>query len=796
MNIIIHNLKVAVRNLMKYKLQTFISVVSIAIGIVTLSFAHSIMTRFRFPAIYDQPYSERAYNVSFKSVEEGNEKPIDIDIIRAVKRDGGPRCAERIAVPNSNVDNFYVEFHLTDSTVRRGNVTAQIIDPEYANYAGFRSAITGKKIKKLKPGEAIISEAFAKHIFHDANPIGAVQTYASDFHAMAVTIVDIYQNLSIYDLPLDNHSFYSCVTDSIENQAMFNDSYFYAFWINAVLKEGCKEQQLLREINERVKPLGLEATLSKTLNDDDLNINMAIRGLAYIICSLILLAAIIGFLRIQTQLFWLRRREISLRVVNGANRMQLFCLLITETAISICLSVITAVLLSFMLQDFFETEIIKVTYYIEFDIVNLWFYSLVIGGAVLALCCLIIWITLARICKSGQGLAASMRRSRNHLFRNVMLGIQIVISIIFVCGTFILGNGAEKILKSLNIPENDDFYKTCLLLKPPYASQPERLVDEIKRLPDLDRMIVHCSFYTPIKEIKENPDIEKLQKQAYFFAFYTTDTTIVSFLGMDVEWFNQDIDRNQCLLIGEELYRRFEEYGILGNNTLSVHVHSGNGMSYQPFPIAGIIKNVPYVDRCEALVVINPDEPNRPADGRVYLVPKAGRGKALARSVDETIERLEPECINKIVFNFREDTIPQSTIVEIARTGGWILGCVSMIICIMSIFSTIALDTRARKKEVAIRKVNGAKGKHIYRMFGRVYVVLIVVALFIAVPVCVMFNLLMETIVTEAVPGATLSPVVPIILGIVVVTLLILLIVGWQIHRVMQVNPSEIIAKE
>ncbi|MDE6011825.1 MAG: FtsX-like permease family protein, partial [Prevotella sp.] len=125
-----------------------------------------------------------------------------------------------------------------------------------------------------------------------------------------------------------------------------------------------------------------------------------------------------------------------------------------------------------------------------------------------------------------------------------------------------------------------------------------------------------------------------------------------------------------------------------------------------------------------------------------------------------------------------------------------ILGSISMIICIMSIFSTIALDTRARKKEVAIRKVNGAKGKDIYRMFGRVYVMLIVVALFIAVPVCVMFNQLIEIIVTEAVPGATLSPVVPIILGIAIVSLLILLIVGWQIHKVMQVNPSEIIAKE
>lgn len=66
MKMTFHNLKVAVRNLMKYKLQTIISVLSIAIGIVTLAFAHAAMSRLKLPCIYSQPYAERAYNVSLK----------------------------------------------------------------------------------------------------------------------------------------------------------------------------------------------------------------------------------------------------------------------------------------------------------------------------------------------------------------------------------------------------------------------------------------------------------------------------------------------------------------------------------------------------------------------------------------------------------------------------------------------------------------------------------------------------------------------------------------------------------
>ncbi len=48
---ILHNLKVALRNLMKYKLQTAISVLSIAIGIVTLAFAHAALSGATIPCL-------------------------------------------------------------------------------------------------------------------------------------------------------------------------------------------------------------------------------------------------------------------------------------------------------------------------------------------------------------------------------------------------------------------------------------------------------------------------------------------------------------------------------------------------------------------------------------------------------------------------------------------------------------------------------------------------------------------------------------------------------------------------
>ena len=212
-------------------------------------------------------------------------------------------------------------------------------------------------------------------------------------------------------------------------------------------------------------------------------------------------------------------------------------------------------------------------------------------------------------------------------------------------------------------------------------------------------------------------------------------------------------------------------------------------------PIGGILKSIPYDMKGEMLVAIAP-EWNSYHD-EYLLIPKSGKGKLLARSVDEAIMRIAPECMNKMIYNYRERTNIYPDLVDTLRVGGWILGSVCLILCAMSIFSCITLDTRARRKEIAIRKVNGAKSKDIYKLFGRVYALLLFLSLAVAIPVCVLINRWIEIYVNDTIPERIrLSPVVSIIFGSVIIILLVFSIVGWQIHRIMQVDSAKIIAKE
>ena len=210
-------------------------------------------------------------------------------------------------------------------------------------------------------------------------------------------------------------------------------------------------------------------------------------------------------------------------------------------------------------------------------------------------------------------------------------------------------------------------------------------------------------------------------------------------------------------------------------------------------PVAGTFGKIPYEGQGNLIVAIS--KRWEESQSGWMLIPKKGKGKSLARRVNETVERLEPEVINRMVFNYRDVNFAAGYD-ETLIAGCWILGCVSVIICIMGIFSTITLDTRTRRKEMAIRKVNGAKSMDIYLMIGKLYVWLVGLCLLIAVPLGVLINGKIESAFIENHPGASLSPVAPILSGCLTVILLIFAIVGWQIHRMMKTDPAKIIAKE
>jgi ABC-type antimicrobial peptide transport system permease subunit len=151
------------------------------------------------------------------------------------------------------------------------------------------------------------------------------------------------------------------------------------------------------------------------------------------------------------------------------------------------------------------------------------------------------------------------------------------------------------------------------------------------------------------------------------------------------------------------------------------------------------------------------------------------------------------------VTNLRDALDDEIFFIEIMRDASWILSSICLVICLMGIWSTIALDTRSRQKEVALRKVHGAKRGDIALLFGRLYLWLIGIATLVSTPLIILFNTLLKDWARgNFVHGMAerLSPTLPILASLALTALIILLIVGYHLHQVLQVKPAEMIAKE
>lgn len=796
MNMLLHNLKVALRNILKYKVQTLGSILSLAIGMVTLATVHSFLQNFRMASINHEPYYDRVYNLRFDSIQKRQSDHsirINGDIVRAVKANGGPRCIEQGPyAPNGMLTGGWAEFTLNGKTKRKMPLDAVPLDRHYPNFVGIRSAITGEKIKVLGPHDAIINEKQAKQIFGDKNPVGASIRLSKDYGNYQLRLVDVYQDLSLTE---QNSSalFYS--PWELEDMDL-NQFYAVAFYV--VLKEGCTPQQLKAEVNSRLKPLGLKVRTEKLkdrLNEEYSTVAIA-RSITYLIGSLILLAAIIGFLRMQTQLFWMRRREISLRITNGATRLQLFSMFATEVVVIVLVAYLVAVLMGSWICDYLaRPQFAEITSELG-TISHLYLYSLVIGLVVMMLCLAIIWIVLSRICKRTQALESGMRRSHNHWFRNTMLGVQVMISMFFLGVTFCLLCWVGKMADFNHIPDDERAYKQSLFLQTNAAENVQRLRDKLIHLPQVERWIPYSWGFWKVNELAENEEFSKTVWQGdpyvshgnvtnYCFRI-TSDTSYLDFFKIKVNW-KPKANRKKCILVNEELYKYMRQYHVAPNDILTVDEMD----SYQ---IAGTFQSIPYEGSMKtdiySFIIIDPKE----AYGATHyiLVAKPGEYKEMQIAVDRMIQKLEPAVVKPMSSNLRDYMARSMFALEILQNIAWILAIVSLAICLISIFSTVMLDTQTRKKEVAIRKVNGALIKDITKLFGRTYLVITLIAMVFAVVAVLLFHI----VLSQTFDMVEINPAFPISLSVVLVIGFIAAIIACQVRKIMKVDPSEILAKE
>ena len=810
----LHTLKISLRNLLKYKLQNAISILALAVGMVTLAATHFVLMHLGNPAICDEPYFDRTYEMSFVDIhhediapnpEDGsvafNTREIRIkeELHTALTSGGGMVGVEKLFYIDDHHGMSHTIIVLPDSTERTMDLTFSRTMPEYLNFRGARSALTGEKIPVLNYNEAVLSETQAKFIFGDKNPVGIKirMEYLNLEEERVVTdtytVIDVVKTMSTTDVT--GSRAFLCMRGSEQKVV----EQFYATKYEVLLQEGYTAKDLEQAANLRLQPLGLKAKV-ESMSEVNKRLNgsvLLVRIIVYLISSMVLIAALVGFLKMQLQLFQMRRREVMLRMVHGASKWSLYGLFLTEVSLVLALALAVALVLMSWLVNFVEVH-----FKTMFDDLGWVVYGqnatiLQIFCVVALLSAFVVWVALRRIRKSNTNLAAGLHRNAGHSLRNTMLGIQLVVSLVFLSGALAFTQFIGLIKDQKNIPENDDHYQECLDINP-YNANDFVALKEYLQMPrkGIKRAIEHSLLGMSIKEIEETPGAKEALGTNCFTTYFLIDTAFFDFWQRPIKWFVPEDQRKECIVLNEALYTAFDSLGVIKNGTLSLYL-GWNGVC-EVWPVGGTFATLPYNHQhfsSHDLAIFRQNPYGLMS--RFIIEPEEGEYQEVMQEMKEVMRRINPLPLRETVLNLRDTHTEELQALLNLQRGAWILSAICALICFMGIWSTIALDTRSRQKEVALRKIHGAKRGDIALLFGRLYLWLIGVASIITIPIGILFNqFLQDWGRQQFIPPHLISPVMPLLLSICMTSLVILLVVSLHVRTVMRQNPAEIIAKE
>ena len=125
-----------------------------------------------------------------------------------------------------------------------------------------------------------------------------------------------------------------------------------------------------------------------------------------------------------------------------------------------------------------------------------------------------------------------------------------------------------------------------------------------------------------------------------------------------------------------------------------------------------------------------------------------------------------------------------------------LLVSVSILSIVASVYSNIALESRGRRKEVALRKIHGAKSRDIMRLFGAYYLRLLATAAAFVTVIALMLIVLVN-VYAETLSGTDWVILCCYILAaILIVSFVTLATIGKKIYSVSRINAADVIKSE
>lgn len=787
-----HYLIVAIRNLAKYKVQSLVSIVGLAIGLVSFTYGYYWLNyETSFDGFY--PDSKQIYLVSGLDKQTGKRlEQMPLILAYKLKQDF-PEVKET----TQKYSNVGSSFHFGETLI--GYPQEQFIDELYFNIFPPQ-VICGRKENLLMAlDEIVITRSFANKYWK--TPEEAIGKELKNGYREKLNIVAVVEDspknslfqVEIYELDHFDRKMEKRAPES--NKWKMMDVSIYLLMdkkadIQAFEKK-ITNYLIDNKYNESVTLKLVPLTDIRHTFGSELSFNITYIRTFAITTLLLLLCVFFNFANLLLNRIYQRSKEMRLRSAIGAGKNSLIGQLLIELSLQLLLATLLAYcLLEIFTPAFgklFETEIITDSLLKLFLMISLSGWCILIATTLPVL--------LHFIRRSSLLLSSGTQASQKSFFRKASMVVQISICVFFLMCTCIIGHQISFMQhKKLG------FNKEGLITVRMDVYNRSDITQEMAKLSAVQSFTPGGIFsiaHEPrlINEVKwdgkaddYNPGFQSLYVGEDFIRTLQIPLKEGRFLTPD--------DAKHCAVINEEAARIMGMEQPVGN-TVSIWMfmtdHQGNH-------IMGDLKIVGVIKDFQSASLRNPVCPqilqydhSRWNSYMYYMRVTPGTETTTINNIRKLFKKHhtagDPEC-NASTMNEVFDKLNRSEDASLQLFT--ILAILCTLISLFGIYSISSGNMEKRRKEIAIRKVMGASTLSVIRMFFREYLFITTAANLISLPLAWLFmQQWLEQYPYQA--GIQAWMYGCIFSG---TALLILLSVLWQTLRAAKANPAEVIKSE
>lgn len=583
----------------------------------------------------------------------------------------------------------------------------------------------------------ILTESTAKKYFGDEEPIGKIIS-ADDKINFTVTgvIKDFPENSSIKEDMFLPMSLLAKIMyeGKPAGESIDNDFNQYMYETYLLLQPGTNLTALadkLKQIHLRNKAddtdifyLPQHLTEMHLYNADGTDGGIATVRMFMIIALLILVIACINYVNLSTARSMLRAKEISLRKIVGAAKIQLFMQFVIETALLFMLATVLAIGLMYLLMPLFNNISGK---HLLFDLTNYHIWQVIgvtiIGTLTASSIYPALLLSSFEPLKALKGKISA--RINDVVFRKVLVVIQFSFSIVLIAGTFViskqmdyirskkLGYDKENVL-SINMRGMSKHYDAVKadLLKQPGVAGVTRASGNLVNIGS---------------QSGDNSWDGKGKDETMMVRPMAIDKDFMSFFKMQMqsgENFTGSVSDSVHFILNETAVKTARIKDPIGKK---FRLWNREGT------IIGVIKDFhigSMKNKIEPAVLYYAPE-NMWA---LYVKTTGSEAPKAIAAAEKEWKQYNAEF--PFSYQFLDDVYNNMYKSE-TRTGSLfnIFAIIAIIISCLGLFGLATYTAQVRKKEIGVRKVIGASVPSIIRLLASDFIKLVLIAIVIAMPV-------------------------------------------------------------